>query len=122
MKPVAKRLSKASSRRSIRPGGHTVWAVVAILGLTIPLSATTFTVDASIIDVERLEVVSNDPAQCVTPRHTLGRFLHSDLCDASPPTAATFRYRVTYEWDDRVYEKVIDRAPGTTIPLRLELD
>jgi uncharacterized protein YcfJ len=31
-------------------------------------------------------------------------------------------YRVFYRWDNRVYSQVMDRNPGTTIPLSVSLD
>ena len=87
-----------------------------------PVSATTLVVDAPIIDVERIEV-GRASRPCEPARHTLARFLSADLCrEASTDIAREYRYRVTYLWDERSYERTLEQAPGTTIPIKLELD
>ncbi len=97
------------------------------LASVAPAFATTLVVDAPVVDVERLEIATSPADQCVPARHTLARFLASDLCPDEPvdqavDQAVEYRYRVTYLWDDRSYERVVDQAPGTTIPVRLELE
>jgi len=40
-------------------------------------------------------------------------------CTASEPRGG---YRVRYEWDGRHYERIMDRRPGATVPLRVTLN
>ena len=96
---------------------------LVFLASIVPAFATTLFVDAPIVDVERLEIDTSPADQCVPARHTLARFLTSDLCPDEPAEKKVeYRYRVTYLWDDRPYERILDQPPGTTIPVRLELE
>lgn len=98
-------------------------ALVVGLASIAPLHATTLLVDAPVVNVERFEIAASSVDQCVPARHTLARFLTADLCPHEPVEAEVeYRYRVTYRWDDRSYERVLEQAPGTTIPVRLELE
>ncbi len=49
--------------------------------------------------------------------------LRWDLCTAPPAVRGEARsYRVVYEWDDRVYERVMKHRPGETVPVRVYID
>ena len=49
--------------------------------------------------------------------------LRWDLCTAPSAVRAEARsYRVVYEWDDRVYERVMQHRPGETVPVRVYID
>ena len=109
--------------------GSTRWLAGGLLAtLALPALAAHFYADAKVVEVVPVtrSVAEERPSTCADTRPSreagLGAMLQWDLC---PPelvmTEAHDGYRVYYEWDDRVYERVMRERPGKTIPVRVEL-
>lgn len=56
------------------------------------------------------------------PGRDLVALLRWDLCTQPVPKPKPRGYRVRYEWDDHVYERVVSKRPGATVPLRIVLE
>lgn len=90
-------------------------------------SADDFVGRARVVKVVTLpgEIVAiRDTCPIVKPRSSdLVATLRWDLCTPPEPQPDPItRYRVYYEWDDQVYERVVDARPGPTVPVRVRLD
>ncbi len=90
-------------------------------------SADDFVGRARVVKVVTLpgEIVAiRDTCPIVKPRpEDLVATLRWDLCTPPEPQLGPItRYRVYYEWDDQVYERVVDARPGPTVPVRVRLD
>jgi hypothetical protein len=90
-------------------------------------SADDFVGRARVVKVVTLPgeiVATRDTCRIVKPRpEDLVATLRWDLCTPPEPQPDPItRYRVYYEWDDQVYERVVDARPGPTVPVRVRLD
>ena len=105
-------------------------AAATLIAAAATASAGEFTARARVVKVVPLgePVAIEVQSTCATAkpdRHDgLAATLRWDLC---PTTAAAqpgteSGYRVYYEWDDRIYDRVMPRAPGATVPVRVSLD
>lgn len=83
-------------------------------------------VEGRIVSVEPVRQPDRDgPAMdCrpTPPAEDLVALLGWDLRAGCPPGAAVAGYRVSYQWDGRTYQRVMDQPPrGDTVSLRVRL-
>ena len=88
-------------------------------------SAEDFVAHARVVKVVALAnetSVSQDACPAAKPlENDLVATLRWDLCQA-PEAHESEGYRVYYEWDDHIYERVVSWRPDTQVPIRVRLD
>lgn len=109
--------------------GLAVTILVALLSMAPASHARELRVNAPVVNVESLTggatQVEECPAKPTGPndlmaqlRWDLGYACTTHLVESDTVTG----YRVFYEWDNRVYSRVMSKYPADTIALRVHLD
>ncbi len=109
--------------------GFAVAILAALLSMAPAGHARELRVNAPVVNVESLTggatQVEECPAKPAGPndlmaqlRWDLGYACTTHLVESDTVTG----YRVFYEWDNRVYSRVMSNYPGSTIALRIRLD
>jgi len=110
---------RGSSRRLL------LAALAVVLGAAQAGTATAaeLTVAGRVLSVTPLVSPSSPDCTPAPPAAGAGLadWLAWDLNTACTSTEPSRGYRVRYEWDGREYERIMDRRPGTTVPLRVTL-
>ena len=104
--------------------------LAAVLMTTVvPAFAGSLTVQAPVVDVQPVTEPAREVQRCdarpdsssglaATIAWDMGLNCHTERVETGRVTG----YRVFYRWDDRVYNRVMAQAPGSTIPLTVRLD
>lgn len=96
---------------------------MCLLGATA--SAEDFVAYARVVKVVPLsQEISQSRVACpAEPREgDLVATLRWSLCVPSEPVEQTEGYRVYYEWDDHIYERVVAWRPDTKVPIRVSIE
>lgn len=99
-------------------------ALVAALVAAQGGTAAELTVAGRVLSVTPLGPLATPDCTPAPPAAGAGLadWLAWDLNTACTATEPSRGYRVRYEWDGREYERIMDRRPGTTVPLRVTLN
>ena len=93
--------------------------------LAVTAAGGEFVGSARVVKVEPLAEDVAVERDCPSARPSaeagLAATLRWDLCRPARNTRAR-GYRVFYEWDNQVYERIMVKAPGRTVPVRVSLD
>jgi hypothetical protein len=90
-------------------------------------------VQGTVVEVQPItssRQIAESPSSChaqpAVPRNDLADLLAWDLRAGCPTVYRSEQsitgYRVVYEWDDRVYTRVMRQPPGETVALRVSVD
>lgn len=118
-------------RTNLHPGS-TLGGLLGVALLLAPLTpalAGSLTVQAPVVDVQPITEPAREVQRCdgkpdasrglaATLAWDLGLNCRTERVESGRITG----YRVFYRWDDRVYNRVMARSPGDTIPLSVRLD
>ncbi len=110
---------------------HLMLSMLMITGSSA--TARELIVHGNVVEVQPIassRQVAGPPSNCHTrplsPHDSLANLLAWDLRAGCPTVyhneASITGYRVVYEWDGRVYTRVMREPPGETVTLRVSVD